>query len=129
MPLPVADVLKITDGLGAATSGLGVYIPLPCMPYKYQLNTAAAQIALAGLKGPDGATALLTEDMIQTITNAADAVLDVNEYAASERRELDACAKEFARLMTGSTIPDIPVRPTAPTKPVGVQYSYVNDGG
>lgn len=126
MSAELATTLKLTEGLGAVASGGAVYVPLPCMPYKFQLNTATVSPALAALKGPDGSTALLNENMILTITNAADVILDPSEYAASERRELDACAQEFARLMA-TLLPTVPVRPTAPTKPTTAPYEF--DGG
>ena len=123
MSAELAATVKLAEGLGAVASGGSVFLPLPCLPYKFQLNTATASPALAALKGPDGSTALLNENMILTITNAADVILDPDEYAASERRELDAIAQEFARLMT-ATLPAVPVRPTAPVKPTTAPYVF-----
>ncbi|AFU45870.1 hypothetical protein C380_10845 [Acidovorax sp. KKS102] len=123
--------------LGAVESAGKLYIPLPCMAYKFQLNTATVSPALAALLGPDGTTPLLNTNMIETITNAADVILSVADYAQSERNELDALAREFAQVLaSASTVPPGGTapgsRPTAPTKPTVGQYSlegYGAEGG
>jgi len=119
--------------LGAVESGGNLYIPLPCLPYKFQQNNATLTTALEALKGPDGTTALLDANQILTITNAADVIMDVGEYALSERNELDGLARDFvAALSSASLIPPggAPgARPTAPTKPTVPQYTHASVGG
>lgn len=112
--------------LGAVESAGKLYIPLPCMPYKFQQNNTTLTPALDSIMGPNGTTPLLTENMVLTITNAADVILDVDLYAMSERNELDELTREFAELLNGTAITAPGARPTAPVVPDVV--AYVQDG-
>lgn len=108
------------------------YIPLPCVPIWFKQNNTTLVPALNALKGPDGATPLLTESMVTTLTNGLTWELDDERAVGDERTELDALVKEFARILA---TPDealgvtLPAPPTAPAKPVTVPYSYGVEGG
>lgn len=117
----VAAQWQLTPDLGLEASAGYVYFPVPCMPYKFQINETTLRTALATLPGPDGATAMLNENMIDTIINAANTILDPDVYAPRERRELDAAVWGLADTVTNGA-PTMPTRPTQPVKPTSPEW-------